>query len=272
MKKFIPLISLCFLFSFDVLAQVDSSIFNFRKHIINSEALDESREYWVSLPMNYSDTAQYPVIYVFDAEWRFDLVRNIEYDLAGNRKIPAHIIVGIPHVEMEVKRAIDLTFGHSRMEYDGDPVDSTWFNASNSGGAHKFYQYLKEELITDVDKNYSTNTDRILVGHSYGGYFAAYLLTMDHPFTALQIYDPSIWYGNGEVTNNLKKKSTPNKKVNIYISYQIDPVFHGDKIKEFISEIETHNNFKLNHIERKNETHNSLFMISFLEGIQWLYK
>ena len=50
------------------------------QHTIQSEHLNESRNYWVSLPLRYSDTVKYPVIYVLDAEWRFELVKHIVFD------------------------------------------------------------------------------------------------------------------------------------------------------------------------------------------------
>ena len=54
------------------------------EHKIYSEHLKENRDYWISLPLKYSDSLSYPVIYVFDAEWRFDLIKNITFDLGAN--------------------------------------------------------------------------------------------------------------------------------------------------------------------------------------------
>ena len=152
------------------------------KHTISSKHLKETREYWISLPLRYSDSLKYPVIYVFDAEWRFDLIKDMAFDMGANGKIENAIIVGIPHVDWEFKRGIDLTFSESRIEYDGEKVDSTWYNTSNSGGGKTFYNYLTKELIPDVNKNYATNGHETLIGHSYGGYFGAYILSLNHPF------------------------------------------------------------------------------------------
>jgi predicted alpha/beta superfamily hydrolase len=248
--------------------QVDSCVFPFTKHEMNSHYLKEKREYWVSLPLFYVDSVNYPVIYLFDAEWRFDLIRNIERDLAGNKKIQSHIIVGIPHIEMENKRGIDLTFNHSRIEFDGDKVDSTWFNETNSGGGLNFYNFLKNELITEVDKNYPTNNHRTLIGHSYGGYFGAYILTMPHPFNVIHAYDPSIWYSDGEVTKKLKSHGKNVTPVKVYITYQSIPDFHSNKIEQLIASLKKNNSVEVHFKKFENETHNSLFMESFIEGIK----
>lgn len=258
--------------SFCSFAQIDTCLFSFKKHVIESQPLKETREYWVSLPMNYDSTQKYPVMYVLDAEWRFDLIRNMAYDLSGNKKIPHHIIVGIPHIDWEFKRGQDLTFSQSRMEYDGEKVDSTWYNNSNSGKAKYFYEYLKNELIKDIDKNYPTSGQNVLIGHSYGGYFGAYLLSENQPFKKMLLFDPSIWYSNGEVIEKMKNNKVMNDSVDVYISYQIEPKFHKDKIEELIELIKKHPQIKLSHRKFESETHNSLFIYSFLEGIIKAYE
>lgn len=252
-------------------AQADTCSFAFQKYSIRSTHLNAEREHWVSLPMRYDSSKTYPVLYVLDAEWRFDLVRNIAWDLEGNKKIPGHIIVGLPHVEMEYQRGIDLTFSESRTEYDGEAVDSTWYNAKNSGGGMLYYRYLTQELIPHIESHYPCNGENILVGHSYGGYFAGYLLSLPHSFSALQIYDPSIWYSNGDVITRLEQAALGSKNVHVFVSYQPIPKFHGQKIERFIRTLRKRKNLVVVSRKYKHETHNALFMYSFLEGMEALY-
>ncbi|MDY8136177.1 alpha/beta hydrolase [Aquimarina sp. 2201CG5-10] len=267
MKNTIFLIISLFLF-FKINAQDNFCVSPIDMHIIDSKELGEQREYWVSLPIDYKDSLNYPVIYVFDAEWRFGLIRNITFDMGGNNKINKSIVVGIPHVEWEKKRGIDLTFSQSRIEYDGDTVDATWYNDSNSGGGYKFYSYLLKELIPDVNKRYSTNEHETLVGHSYGGYFGGYLLSLDHPFDVIHMYDPSIWFSDGEVITRLKEKKHNKKNVKLHITYQPVPVFHRNKIETLIEELKKIKNFEVSVVRYDDETHNSLFLDSFIKGIQ----
>ena len=236
------------------------------EHKIYSEHLNEDRNYWVSLPLRYSDSLSYPVIYVFDAEWRFNLIKNIAFDLGANKKIENSIVVGIPHIDWKKKRGQDLTFSQSRIEYDGEMVDSTWYNETNSGHGMKFYNYLTKELIPNVNENYSTNDHETLIGHSYGGYFGGYILSLDHLFEVIHIYDPAIWFSDGEVTNRIKKKHNL-KDVKIHLTYQPIPKFHQEKIEQFILELEKKQNIKLTKKLYQNETHNSLFLDSFYKGI-----
>ena len=255
-------------FTFNLNAQIDTCISPTYKHIIKSKYSEVHREYWVNLPMRYDTSKSYPVMYVLDAEWRFDLIRHIAYDMAGNKKIPHHIIVGIPHINWKMQRGIDLTFSHSRNEYDGEKVDSTFYNKTNSGGGMNFYKYLTEEMIKDVDTNYSTNNERVLIGHSYGGYFAGYILPFDDYFSAYQIYDPSILYNDEEV---IKIINTQLKPSNIFITFQLVPEFHKNKILELIELLKNKPDLKIGSKNFIDETHNSLFMQSFIDGMQFLF-
>ena len=265
---------LCFLsFAFKANAQYDTCISTAYKHKISSVHLGEARDYWVSLPLRYDSTASYPVIYLFDAEWRFEMVRHVAFDLGGNKKTPGHIIVGIPHVDWEYKRGQDLTFSQSRTEYDGEAVDSTWYNEGNSGNGAAFYAYLTKELIPDVERHYACNDERILVGHSYGGYFGAYLLSkQNQPFTAMQLYDPSVWYSDGEVISRFREKGPTNNLPEVFITYQPEPAFHAGKIEEFIEILEAVEGLSVEHVRYPEDSHNSLYLPSFLAGMKALYR
>ena len=129
-----------------------------------------------------------------------------------------------------------------------------------------FYNYLTKELIPDVNENYVTNNHETLIGHSYGGYFGGYLLSLEHPFEIIHMYDPSLWYSDGEVIQRFKK-SNYKKNTRIHITYQPKPEFHRGKVEEFIQELEDTESIVLSKEFYENDTHNSLFLASFYEGI-----
>ncbi|TBW30010.1 alpha/beta hydrolase [Gramella sp. KN1008] len=260
------IIIIFFLLTLNGLAQESLCVNKMIRHTIKSEYLNEDRDYWVSLPLKYSDSIKYPVIYVLDAEWRFDLIKNITFDLGAHKKIENSIVIGIPHIDWENKRGQDLTFSNSRIEYDGEKVDSTWYNDSNSGKGMQFYSYLTKELIPEVNDKYSTNKHETLIGHSYGGYFGSYILSLDHPFEVLHMYDPSIWYSNGEVISRFKD-SKSSKSLKIHLTYQPEPEFHKIKVEEFIEVLESDESIILTKEFYENDTHNSLFLDSFYKGI-----
>jgi predicted alpha/beta superfamily hydrolase len=54
---------------------------------------------------------------------------------------------------------------------------------------------MKTEIVPFVDKNYKTNSDRGIFGHSFGGLFAAYcLVNSDGYFTRFGISSPAPWW------------------------------------------------------------------------------
>ena len=266
MARNLLLLFALFLSSSALVAQKYEPLSRVFEHEIHSDYLDEDRTNWVSLPLFYSDTVQYPVIYVLDAEWRFDLIRDMVFDMGANGIIQQSIVVGIPHIEVEKKRGMDLTFSQSRMEYDGEAVDSTWYNATNSGGGMNFYHHLTNELIPDIAREYSANDHKTLIGHSYGGYFGGYILAMDHPFDVIHIYDPSIWFSDGEVTTKFKSVDSHNP-TKIYLTYQPVPEYYKNKIEEFIKALKEDTALDVTTKFYEDDSHNSLFLDSFYTGI-----
>lgn len=125
--------------------------------------------------------------------------------------------------------------------------------------------------MTDVDRHYATGGGNILVGHSYGGYFGSYILPLRHRFRAFQIYDPSIWYSDGEAIRHIVAQLPEDYAANIFISYQPEPGFHAAKIEELIQTLTGYPNINLGTKQYPDETHNSLFLRSFLDGMRFLY-
>ena len=244
---------------------------NIQKHEFTSINLDEKREFWVCLPINFENTKSYPIIYVLDAEWRFNKVNRVVKNMEKYNKIPAHILVGIPHLDSCDKRGKDMTFSQSRNDYDG--TISSEFNKTNSGGGENFYKFLSEELMEWIEKNYLTNGDNILIGHSFGGYFGSYILLRENKFNYYQLYDPSIWYATGEVIQAIKKDRIQSKNQNtkVFISYQIGSEFHTLKIKELIAICSEYEDLKLDYKEYREETHYSMYMRSIHDGFKVLY-
>lgn len=254
--------------SYSAVAQRATCYNRTTEHSVYSSHLGESRNYWVSLPLRYSDTIKYPVIYVLDAEWRFDLIKHIAFELGMHDKITRSIIIGIPHLDWETKRSMDLTFSHSCTEYDGHYVDSSWYNSSNSGGAMAFYQFITQELMPAIDAQFHTNGHETLIGHSLGGYFGGYILSLDHPFEVIHMYDPSLWYNDGEVATLFKQVQT-HQPVIVYLTYQPEPANHGTKVRELIKLMESSPNIEVQSHCYERECHNSLFLDSFYRGIQF---
>ena len=71
---------------------------------------------------------------------------------------------------------------------------------ANYGRANKFYAFLTQELIPNIDSIYITNGRRALIGHSLGGLFVMYALFQPKSFFQSYIaMSPSLWVNKGDI-------------------------------------------------------------------------
>lgn len=268
MKK--NLIYLIFL-STSLNAQVDTNLVEIKNYSFDSKILETERNYWVSLPSDYDSTQTYPVMYVLDAEWRFSITNALEKELSVNGKIPQHIVVGI----LNPNRRLDMSFSTTKVNSVG-VTDTTMWNAKNTGNGLKFLAFIEDELMEEINRRYSTSGFNILIGHSLGGYFCSYILPIQESFNSLQIYDPAIWYSDGEAIKQIDSTLSQSTRCIIYLSssYDFDDAVsnHHKKIEELFESLNRFPNIQSAYKTYENEHHNSMYLYSFLDGISMLYK
>ncbi len=117
----------------------------------------------VNLPEGYEDSSlNYPVIYLLDAEFYSSMFRELVHDL--NLSV---IVVDVPNA--------------GRRMQDYVPPDN--YSSGLSGGVgDQFLDFLRYELVAEVDSRYRTQTHkRVLVGHSLGGLIGQYIALAESP-------------------------------------------------------------------------------------------
>ena len=135
---------------------------------IDSKTLGETRQMLVRLPASYRTGAKsYPVLYMTDGDANIGHTNAVMEFLVRNNRMPEMIIVGIANTD----RTRDL----SPTRIEGRPT---------SGGADKFLDFIQNELIPTVEKNYRTQPYRVFAGHSLGG-----LLVMHTIFTRPALFN-----------------------------------------------------------------------------------
>lgn len=150
-----------------------------RNHVftLKSSVLDEQREIFVRVPRDYDSEQRYPVVYVLDGEWNFDLVASYLDYHTNEGLYPALIVTGIRNVNRNrdyVPRA------DSHFPYTGD--------------ADKFLRFVETEWQPLINTRYSTAPQRALVGHSFGGTFALHaLFSAPASFDAYIALSASTW-------------------------------------------------------------------------------
>lgn len=124
-----------------------------------SDILDEKRTIQMYLPDNYLDSEEaYPVLVVLDGEMLFQYCVSI-VDLMSPNHLPRMIIVGLPNTD----RNRDV-FAPEKEQVAAE------------AGTRRFLRFLREELLSDIEKLYRALPYRVLMGHSLAGLFTVYTL------------------------------------------------------------------------------------------------
>jgi len=148
----------------------EATVFHSEVRVLTSSYAEQDYQISVWLPPDYLDSGKsYPVLYLLDSNTLFGAAANLILPLIWSNELPELIIVGIGYDIQSYEDWVRL-----RAQ---DMTPTVVSDVSGSGGAEKFLNFIKAELIPYVDTNYRTNTaDRAILGHSYGGVFILYTL------------------------------------------------------------------------------------------------
>ncbi|MEN2280995.1 alpha/beta hydrolase-fold protein [Algoriphagus sp. SE2] len=146
---------------------------------IYSEVLNESREFYVKLPAGYDPDSdkKYPTAYLLDGDVLLSAL-SITHDYYHGGFIPEMILIGISNSQ---NRDRDLTPSVVEPSY------------VQNGDASEFLKFISQELIPTIEKEYSVNDYRTLIGHSFGGLFTVNtLIHQPELFENYLAIDPSL--------------------------------------------------------------------------------
>lgn len=134
---------------------------------IDSLAVGQRYHIYVRLPEDYGGQTdrRYPVVYLLDGDSTFPYLAPHHLFLHYDDKLPEAVLVGIAYGSFAKplnRRHIDFM----------PPADGV---ATTDAGAEQFLEFLKDELIPQVDRRFRTDPERrILVGQSRGGAMVLY--------------------------------------------------------------------------------------------------
>lgn len=247
-------------------------------HFLQSKANAVEYKIYVSVPADYeSSKKEYPVLYLLDADYSFPIVRAIVQHLSERNRLKPLIVVGIAYGgpdRYRWNRTRDYTPHFSPTGGYGREMQKV------SGGGPKFLQTLREEVFPWIDRTYRTvDGDRGLVGHSYGGLFANWvLLTAPETFSHYIIVSPSLWY-DGRFLFGLEKKvrrsgaRIPRAKVFLSVGGR-----EGNAERDMVRDLERMSvalhQWKMLAVRTEvmdDETHDSVFPAAVSRGIRFTY-
>ena len=137
----------------------------------------------VGLPPAYDQAQTHTVIYVLDGDWYFDQVVSESAEATQGDDRP--VVVGIGG-------------GRGRTsDYTPTPT------SQGDGNAAVFTDFFLERLMPFIEEHHAvgdSRNDRVVLGHSLGGLYAAYAFTKarEH-FGAFLMLSPSVWYDGGVI-------------------------------------------------------------------------
>jgi|WetSurMetagenome_2_1015567.scaffolds.fasta_scaffold03474_2 predicted alpha/beta superfamily hydrolase len=257
MKTRFILLSLLLCISGKVTSQDGYTI---KQDSLKSEILSQNRKLDIYLPEGYdTSAAKFPVIYVLDADGRDQHTVPTARFLFLNSKMPKVIVVGVKNID----RNHDFLPDSSK----GTPT---------GGGADKFIQFFKNELIPYVDKNYKSEPYKVIVGHSFGGLFAMYALLNDPGlFEAYIAIDPSFWYKDQMVVKSAQAElmKARNWKRPLFITGR-----EGEGLKEMgitsmekLLKVYAPADLKWSIVAYPDEDHGSVPFKSVYDGLRYIF-
>jgi predicted alpha/beta superfamily hydrolase len=238
--------------------QVASAVYT--QYKINSAVLGEERTILVRVPANYDRTPdRFPVIYMTDAHSPYNaMMAGILEQQAWGGTLPEMILVGIQNTN----RSRDLT-----------PSDDG--KGGEVGGAPKFLQFIEQEVIPLVEKNYRTEPYRIFAGHSLGGLFAVYAFTARPDlFNAYIAASPVLAYDDNFVIKRAEELFKQNKdwKTTMFLGIGDEPQYIGgfNAFQNLLKKAKP-KNLDFEFREFKDENHGSVVLPAFYVGLRKIF-
>ena len=251
-------------------------------HTITSDIMGKEYQLYISFPKNYStkDTVSYPVLYVLDGEWVFPIIRGTRAILDSEKELEDLIIVSISDADFTFRYQDYTTSLSTSTDEKVNKRSDVPKGGLISGGADKFLTSMKTEIVPFVDKNYKTNSDRGIFGHSFGGLFAAYcLVNSDGYFTRFGISSPALWWDNEKLLNQAVTQFRENKtwdipQTKVFIS--VGDKDHSGIVPTMVKyssylEQSDYDNIELKWQIFEGESHNSMWSANVSKTLSILY-
>ena len=205
------------------------------KDSVYSNVLKEQRPILVYLPKDYVEkkdsTTHYPVLYVLDGFYSFPIMHELNKVMSG--EIEPVIIVGLGDNRMSIPEW--LVSRYPLLTHDKDTYEDSYHSNNMktklaSGSGQSYYDAIKTEVIPFIEKNYATNDDRGLVGHSLGGLFTSHVLFKDNGYFKRFGINSAALFVNDEEPFKLEQKYFDSKKQLVGKVFLSAAGLEGDKL------------------------------------------
>ncbi len=240
-------------------AQTENGISLVEEATIESTVLNEERNIRIYFPRDYhSSDIRYPVLYLLDGGTHFQHAVSAVNFLKVHDKTPDMIIVAIINVDRN---------------RDFSPVHDE--GALTSGGAEKFLEFVSDELVANMDRDFRTSGFNILMGHSLGGTFATYaLFTKPEIFDAYIAISPYLQFADNYLVNKSLESLKPyeDKGKYFYMTVGNEPDYY-QALDAFSSamKLRTEGTVDFKYDKMLSEDHSTVPYISLFNGLRFVF-
>ena len=242
-------------------------------------------ELYVSVPRDYQNTDKfYPLLLTLDADYQFAVATNQVAILSRHDgQAPEMVVVSVSYAhdpddvhQYRLNRTRDYTTAFVEKCCYGPEYQKL------SGGAPVFAEVIEKEILPFLHARYRIDDEnRVLVGHSFGGLFGAWVL-LNKPalFSRYILVSPSLWYNDKML---LKAVKTPVKmpgKTGVYMgvgdheNQAPRAAAMVDDLNEFAAALNAWNDPELSIEARtfEDETHASIFPTALSTALRTLFQ
>ncbi len=164
---------------------------------IASTIVGETRIINVWTPPGYAEgTDSFPVLYMADGGTKEDFphIANTLAELIAAKKIMPTILVGIENTQRRRDLSPPTTVATDK---EIAPV---------VGGSTNFRNFIKEELMPEIEKQYRATATKGIIGESLSGLFVMETFFL-HPdmFDYYIAFDPSLWWNDHDLVRQAKE-------------------------------------------------------------------
>ena len=259
MKYILGVLFISFYFGLGFSQNLDSLNVSKINDTIKSSFLNERRAIEIQLPRSYEADIKkkYPLMIVMDGDYMFNLVSGSVDYLSFWGDIPENLVVGISQRDSRFDDSSNL-----------DPIDFTPISSTAN-----FYDFLVNELIPFITKNYRVSNFRILVGHERTANFINFFLLKENPAIRGVVSISPRFTKNIDKYITEKLKGTQSKIIYTLSSSKKDfETIYGNvkDLSETLDSIEN-KNFMFKSLIFENENHYILPSVSVPNSIRNIY-
>jgi predicted alpha/beta superfamily hydrolase len=226
---------------------------------LHSEILNEDRTILIALPGDYEKSKKnYPVIYLTDGQWNFNVTSQAIGSQSGNGLAPQMIVVAIQTLE---NRDRDLVATRNEQEKMGGATDN-------------FYSFLTKELVPFIEKNYRTFPYRAICGTSFGGIFVVHSFIKNPKFfDSYLALSPSMGWDDGIFLKRSKDFliNNPDLKNSLYFCVANEGLEMGVNSYAEILQKYSPQGLKWKFEEYPKEVHGTIPYLSTYNGLRFVF-